>query len=65
MDWSKWVNDLTQVIVVGGPWAAMSLVLLAFSGWILWNHFRLNSKTIEAMTAVKTMVEHLECQKRG
>lgn len=57
MDW-EFGKEILGIIATHGPWAV-------FCFYITWNHFRLQSKTIEVMTAVKTLIENLECQRRN
>lgn len=53
-----WATKVLGVIAQHGPWAL-------FCFYLAYKHFqweRVNAKTVEVMTAIKTLIEHLECQ---
>ena len=51
----EWAKEIIGVIAQHGPWAV-------FCFYLAYKHFQFNSKTIEVMTAVKTLIENLDCQ---
>jgi hypothetical protein len=52
---TEWIKNIVGVIATHGPWAV-------FCFYITYKHFQLQSRTIEVMTAVKTLIETLECR---
>jgi hypothetical protein len=51
----EWVKEAISVIAQHGPWAI-------FCFWLAFKHFQLQSQTIEVMTAIRTLIENLECR---
>lgn len=57
MDWD-FARSVLATVATHGPWA-----LLCW--YLVYQHFRLSAQNIEVMTALKTLIENLECQKKA
>lgn len=53
-----WVQEAIGTVAQHGPWAV-------FCFWLAYKHFQLQSQTIEVMTAIRTLIEQLDCLKGG
>ena len=53
-----YLKEVLRVVAQHGPWAM-------FCFYLAWQHFRLSGRTIEVLTAIRTLIENLECQRQG
>lgn len=50
-----WMKEVLSVIAQHGPWAVLSF-------YCVYNLIKLQRTTIEVLTAVRTLIENLECR---